>query len=544
MRKLACSILSVFSMILLGLFCFLFASCGDELTDDLQADFSTSYIFFSYSPELTESPDPVTISYPIGTRVPYSSLPSATTPAFFALKPGYKIDFWLYYKNPVSGSKNLPSNITCRKMTASDGTEFDAIDSFTVASAPASFVVHEWLPITYYIVLNGNGGFYTDADGTTISQEKVDFLYDKSAALPANKFVRNGYVHNGWARTSSAVPNTPEFKDSDAVLNLSNVEGSVINLFACWLKEKINISFEANGGSGTMATLEQVSVGDVLPACTFTAPVGKRFLSWQFTKSDGSNIFTYSDGDILSEANYPNENATLSAQWTWLTYTVTFDPNGSGLSMPAQIYEYNQPQNINANVLTRTGYVFAGWNTKPDGSGTSYSDCAVLTTVSDLTLYAQWTPQTCTLSFDSNGGAESYPDVTISVEDLPYSPPSSYKPTKAGFNFASWDSSPITVDNWIAGTRTLVAQWTPKATIIGTIPAGIGVTYTATGMTFTVTSGNAPYQWIVNDTIYYSAGNTFSISYADFTSGTHLVCVFGTPGAEGIFTGAFQFELQ
>ena len=534
MRKLACSILSVFSMILLGLFCFLFASCGDELTDDLQADFSTSYIFFSYSPELTESPDPVTISYPIGTRVPFSSLPSATTPAFFALKPGYKIDFWLYYKNPVTGSKDLPSNITCRKMTASDGTEFDAIDSFTVASAPASFVVHEWLPITYYIVLNGNGGFYTDADGTTISQEKVDFLYDKSAALPANKFVRNGYVHNGWARTASAVPNTPEFKDSDVVINLSNVEGSVINLFACWLKEKINISFEANGGSGTMATLEQVSVGDVLPACTFTAPVGHYFGSWTFTKSDGSIVNSYPDGATLTEANYPNENATFVAQWLLIPYTVTFDSQGGSI-VPSQTVGWSTC--ATSQVATKTGYDFGGWYT--DSACTSAYDFTTPVTA-DITLYAKWNIQSRTVNYDLDGGTGTVPaSETIDFSSWPYTP--AHTATKTGYIFDGWTASE---SEWSTEPVTFTAKWKPKGSIIGTIPAGIGVTYTATGMTFTVTSGNPPYQWIIDEAFASGGTDTLSISYTDYSSGTHLVFVCGTPGPDGIFTAAFQFEVQ
>ncbi|MBR0098260.1 MAG: hypothetical protein IJP90_00900, partial [Treponema sp.] len=78
----------------------------------------------------------------------------------------------------------------------------------------------------------------------------------------------------------------------------------------------------------------------------------------------------------------------------------------------------------------------------------------------------------------------------------------------------------------------------------GTIPAGIGVTYTATGMTFTVTSGNAPYQWIIDEAFASGGTDTLSISYTDYSSGTHLVFVCGSPGPDGIFTAAFQFEVH
>ncbi len=43
-----------------------------------------------------------------------------------------------------------------------------------------------------------------------------------------------------------------------------------------------------------------------------------------------------------------------------------------------------------ANPFVRDGYGFQGWNTSPDGSGTNYQDQALITTSTDLELYAQW----------------------------------------------------------------------------------------------------------------------------------------------------------
>lgn len=49
------------------------------------------------------------------------------------------------------------------------------------------------------------------------------------------------------------------------------------------------------------------------------------------------------------------------------------------------------------NGFTRDGYVFAGWNTKPDGTGTAYQSGNVINeidmsagSVQNVTLYAQW----------------------------------------------------------------------------------------------------------------------------------------------------------
>lgn len=45
-----------------------------------------------------------------------------------------------------------------------------------------------------------------------------------------------------------------------------------------------------------------------------------------------------------------------------------------------------------ADKPTLDGYVFSGWNTKPDGSGKEYSPGQGITLTKDLTLYARWLP--------------------------------------------------------------------------------------------------------------------------------------------------------
>ncbi|MEE3410564.1 MAG: InlB B-repeat-containing protein [Treponema sp.] len=45
---------------------------------------------------------------------------------------------------------------------------------------------------------------------------------------------------------------------------------------------------------------------------------------------------------------------------------------------------------LTANSYALVGYKFIGWNTKKDGSGTAYSDGAVVTLTANLDLYAQW----------------------------------------------------------------------------------------------------------------------------------------------------------
>lgn len=81
------------------------------------------------------------------------------------------------------------------------------------------------------------------------------------------------------------------------------------------------------------------------------------------------------------------------------TLTINFDGNGStGGSTASQQIAAGNTASLNANGFTRTGYVFTGWNTAADGSGTSYADgaeYAVTPATGDatVTLYAQWKSQ-------------------------------------------------------------------------------------------------------------------------------------------------------
>ncbi len=72
------------------------------------------------------------------------------------------------------------------------------------------------------------------------------------------------------------------------------------------------------------------------------------------------------------------------------TINISFDSNGGTGTMNNQVVQYNVATPLNTNTYTRTGYVFNGWNTKADGTGTSYSDGGNITATTYTRLYAQW----------------------------------------------------------------------------------------------------------------------------------------------------------
>lgn len=64
------------------------------------------------------------------------------------------------------------------------------------------------------------------------------------------------------------------------------------------------------------------------------------------------------------------------------------------VEMPPPLWcKIGVPATIPPDEPTHDGYVFSGWNTKPNGSGDKYDPGQDITLKEDLTLYAQWSPE-------------------------------------------------------------------------------------------------------------------------------------------------------
>ncbi|WP_135550001.1 hemoblobin-interacting domain-containing protein [Paenibacillus cymbidii] len=100
---------------------------------------------------------------------------------------------------------------------------------------------------------------------------------------------------------------------------------------------------------------------------------------------------------------------------------VIYDGNGNtGGSVPEDSNDYTAGASAtvldNSGNLTKTGYTFAGWNTKADGTGTDYAAAATVSVGSaDTVLYAKWTA--------SSGGGDNGEFVGVSLDATKYSLP-------------------------------------------------------------------------------------------------------------------------
>jgi len=76
-----------------------------------------------------------------------------------------------------------------------------------------------------------------------------------------------------------------------------------------------------------------------------------------------------------------------------ITFTITYNANGGTGAVPTQeIVTEGQRVTIKdkTDTLKKEALIFSGWNTKEDGTGTTYSANSTYTAKANLTLYARW----------------------------------------------------------------------------------------------------------------------------------------------------------
>ena len=192
------------------------------------------------------------------------------------------------------------------------------------------------------------------------------------------------------------------------------------------------VSFDANGGTGSMADATGVSGDYVLPVCGFTAPNGKQFKAWSVGGVEKAA------GDTITV----NANTTVTAIWENIPvtyYTVTFDSNG-GSAVTAQSIEAGQKATKPADP-TKDGYDFKGWTL----NGSAYDFNTAVN--GNITLVATWeqkqvVPTTYTVtvngSYASTTGAGEYAvgeTVNISAG------------SRSNYSFNGWTSDDVTIAN-------------------------------------------------------------------------------------------------
>jgi uncharacterized repeat protein (TIGR02543 family) len=357
------------------------------------------------------------------------------------------------------------------------GTTFDAS---TVVISDLS-VYAQWTINNYTLTYFGNGNDGGEAPAATNNNYGTSVVLSNAGTL-----TKAGYTFYGWNSVANG-SGTGYATGSTLVIS------GDVNLYAQWLEDaKCTVTFNGNGGSGQTPGAETINCGASLSGSARTLPsnpsqTGYAFSAWN-TASNGS-------GDAFTVDTVINGNITVYAQWTGNSYTVTFAPQGGVVDPATLAVVYGSAVGV-LPTPTKAGYGFASWNSSADGTGTTYSAITVYSTASNITLYAQWSGSTYTITFDAQGGTVDPGTKSVTYASAVGALPT---PTKGGYTFVSWNSVAAgtgttytaSTSYAVVGNITLYAQWTATVYILGFNSQG-GSTSATQSVTYNSAIGALP----------------------------------------------------
>lgn len=198
------------------------------------------------------------------------------------------------------------------------------------------------------------------------------------ANLPSNPS-KTGYTFLGW------------YNGEDKLTEETVIDAD-ITYTAKFEPNHYSIAFNANGGSGSMETIEAVFDEQIkLPKCTFTRD-GYDFMGWSTSKS--RNTADYGDEAVVEEnlRSRGTGTATLYAIWAGRTFEATFVYGYAGKDNETKTGKVGDDIDLPyVSETSRTGYLFDGWYRSAEG-GDKVSGYASYTAADQngVTFYAHW----------------------------------------------------------------------------------------------------------------------------------------------------------
>lgn len=366
-----------------------------------------------------------------------------------------------------------------------------------------------------YMTLQFKTNEYTyrfNANGGTGSMSDIKAKHGISVKIPASTFKKDYNTQTDWNTVAGGTGT--KYTLGGTISGYSGKDGDVVTLYAQWRKNKVSISYHANGGkmgSGSGADYKIGTDGDILKGSSKLMNTGiyGELITGEDTVNDLYNVYavgyvtlvktgyhTVTTSDWNTQTNGSgksydsmlaykatdfadlkdsDKSVVLYANWKPNNYKVRYNGNGatSG-TMTDSSHVYDTSKVLTRNAYARTGYTFTGWNTKSDGKGTAYADGASvknLTANKDgvVTLYAQWKANSYTLTYDANGGTVSPSNKKLDYNEAYGTLPT---PVRKGYRFEGWYTATTggtkvsSITKMGTKDTTIYARWTENTLTI------------------------------------------------------------------------------
>ncbi len=313
------------------------------------------------------------------------------------------------------------------------------VTSSTIGYYNASSYISDWFGHNVYIYEKNipikigqkyTVSYYTNG-GTINCGEIKYYTYSVGATLPTN-VTRTGYTFGGWY-TNSSFTGSP-------VTTISTTDTGNKTYYAKWTANKYLVTLDNRSANSSGTASVYATYGSLMPTIVPPIKTGYTFGGY-FDDTDGQGTQYYYASGSGYRYSYLTAPITLYAKWTIKKPTITFNNQSAttaGTTSATATYGSAMPSIIKP---TKTGYTFGGYFTAVNGGGTQYylasgasaQSCDFETA---QTLYAKWTANTYTITFDNQSATSAGTKTATATYDEKL--PEIIAPTKTGYTFQGY----------------------------------------------------------------------------------------------------------
>ena len=432
--------------------------------------------------------------------------------------------------NDITLNNPTKTGYTFAGWTGSNGTTAQTSVVIAKGSTGDKSYTANWTADTYTITCDTAGG--------TLAAANPDSYTVETESITLNNPTKTGYTFAGWTGSNGTTAQT-----SVVIAKGSTGDKSYT---ANWTAESYAITCDLAGGTLADANPETYTIEDDDITLNNPTRTGYIFAGWT-----GSNGTTPQTSVVIAKGSTGKKD--YAANWTAITYNVAFSGNGgTGSMQPIENVAYGVEVTLPDSSFTREGYTFLGWAGSADATEYEYRKNQKVSNLTaedgaTVTLYAFWSVNSYTITFDAAGGTPVDP-ITLPFGAVVNAPAD---PTKEGYTFTGWN--PALPQTMPAVNQTLTATWRANAITVtfyrnggdggddmAPMTVNYGVesqlpkcTFTKVGYHFAGWSRTESGAATIGDEYAFTAGANDVDLYAVWTANTYYVEFRGNGATDG-----------
>lgn len=316
------------------------------------------------------------------------------------------------------------------------------------------------------------GGTLTIANGKKLVLYRAnDYDFRSYSKEAAQGFCQNGYPNAFTKPSDLTYASNTAANVGSAKLNVDGTLNAIGGLYVTnqttgntaynngynYLTGTGSIVFDSALSSTTIYEEKQKG-SDTTESVTVACVPIKGITDYEVTTDNGQTDYnSLTQGTWYGMINESGVNV-----WSTSRAILSYDANGVGTAPASVAKPANMDITVAENTYTGDNKQFAGWNTKADGSGTSYNAGTTIQISEDTTLYAQWI-NVCTVTFNANGHGTAPDSQTVEAGQNAMEPDD---PSATGYTFGGWYKEADCTNAWnfltdkVTENTELFAKWT------------------------------------------------------------------------------------